>query len=414
MKDKNFQSYHQAIYYLRTLYNFEKIEKFKISAIKRMQIFLQMLGNPEKKIKIIHVAGTSGKGSVCSMIHNGLTLHGINNGMFTSPHTITAIERISVNNLYIPPQKFAQILEDIKPKIRYFFQKNKDRLSYSEITLAIALIYFKEQNCKYAIIETGCGGRFDYTNSLNNKILQIITNIGLDHESILGKNKSQIAWHKAGIITKAPTITSKTSHQILKIIKDEARIHNSHLIITGKNNKDIAKESLNLLNIPPHITQKALNKIYLPARLEMVQNNPKVIIDGAHNPDKMQKLVDYLKNLTYKKLFIIIGFTHNKNSYKMISVLKPIIKKKDKIFITRFKNSLIKAINPWILKRQVNKKLGINPTIFLDAEDALDKAIKNAKQQDLIIITGSLYLAGELRKHWYSEEFILKNRYSIK
>ena len=382
----DFSRYYNAVKYLEGLSNIPVKEDYMLGKakdptiyIKRMQWFLDLLGNPEKGFKYIHITGTAGKGSVATMIQKNLP----NAGLFTSPFVTTSIEKIQVGDLYIDPFEFADIVEDMKPEIDKAFAKCPwGGPSYFEWFVAIALLYFQKQKCEYVVLEVGCGGRYDATNVIDAPVMSAITNIDYDHMHILGKTLTKIAKDKAGIIKRGSKFfTSETRPRLRAIMETICKEQGASFEYVAGGNKELVKAM-----------GFDAKDVQLPARFEIVQKNPLVIIDGAHNRAKLRHTAKQLKKLTYNKLHLVVALAANKE--------KEIIKEipADFTYQTRFQNPERKCMN-----------LGG----YTDPQQALDAALAAAKPDDAILITGSFYLAGELRTRWISEESILKNRKSI-
>lgn len=431
----NLKNYKQAVNFLESLSNLpirDYMENHTSPTIyiKRTQKLLDKLGNPEKSFKFIHVSGTSGKGSTCAMIQSILTSAKIKTGVFFSPHTTTTIERFKIGNKYIDPDEFTAIVNEITPIINNIYLNSQyGRPSYFEIMLAIALLYFKKKKCTYVILEVGCGGKYDATNVIKCPEISIITNISLDHMQILGNSKEEIARDKSGIIKKNSIfLTTEKSPALRKIFRavcqqqktDYIYLNNPTVKIKTnllgehqKINATLATKTVGLLNIKKRHIEKGLLKVKIPCRLEIMQKNPMVILDGAHNPQKIKSVKETIKDFKFKKVFIILSLAQNKNIKEVTKIISPLA---DKIFITRYnvagrECAQLKLIASWATKYKKQKtKLDIN----LNPWHSLRQALKEAGKNDLILITGSFYLAGELRTNWISENYILKKRTSFK
>ncbi|MBU1132248.1 hypothetical protein KKC32_03325 [Patescibacteria group bacterium] len=376
---------------------------------KRARHLLKLAGNPDKSFKIIHVAGTSGKGSTCNYIYQILQKAGFKTGAHFSPFVSVATEKIQVNNKFISAGEFIELVEHIKPIIDKCV-KTFDAPSYFECWILLALLYFKKQKCDFAILETGCGGKYDATNAVSKTVASVITNIGFDHMHILGNTIPEIAEQKAGIIRKnGKVFTAALRKNALAVIKKVCKEKNAELIQIKKTtdpNKALATAVARYLKINDKNIERGLNsKIKLPARFEIMQKNPLVIIDGAHNPDKLDYLAKKLEQIEYKKMHLVCALTSQKN---IGDCFKNILKKADFIYCTRFLNPFRKCTPPQILA----KKLKTN-SWFIDPNDALKTALKKANKNDLILITGSFFLCGDLRENWISKEAQIEGRRSF-
>lgn len=426
----NFERYHQAVRYLESISNLPQPSYFKLKTgrslfLDRFTFFLKLLGNPQKNLKYIHVGGTSGKGSVATMMQSILIAANYKTGLYLSPHPTTTIERIKINDLYIAPDEFADILDELKPAIdKAYLTSPFGRPSYFEILTAIAFIYFKKNNCDYVVLEVGLGGRYDATNIIPQAAVTIINTIGFDHTEILGDTLEKIATEKAAII-KAKTkffTTANNSKPILKIFENQCRdcgvsmkviARPSNLIplkLSGEHqqhNAALAAAAAADLGIAEQTIHKGLKKVSIPCRLEIINHKPLLILDGAHNESKILTLVKFFENLTYQKLYLIIALTQDR---KPAHVFKKLVPLASEIIVTRYQSSERKCYPPKELAQQL--KSTRTKKIFLDANQALDYVLAKAQKNDAILVAGSFYLAGELRERWRPESIILKERKS--
>lgn len=388
--------------------------------LKKMRSFLEKLDNPDKYIKFIHITGTAGKGTVTNMIHEVLNVSGANVGSFTSPFVTTSLEKIKVRDLYISPDEFADIVDYLKPHINEEYQDSPyGRPSYFELFLAIALVYFKNKKCEWVVLEVGCGGRYDATNVIKNPIITAITNIDYDHMNIFGNTLKQIAYEKVGIIKRGSFFytTEKRKH-LLKMFRDVCEENKVKLnVIYAKGNYSLQNIALvkaitHKLGINEEDIQRGIKQAHLQCRFEIMQNNPLVILDGAHNRVKIKSTLENLRKLKFNKLHIIIGMADNKDGDSMLKQIIPIV---DSVIVTRFQIKDRKCAHPKRLLTKVREYLrkGTLSELSLDPEVALDRTIERAAKNDLILVTGSFFLVGELRKRWFSEESILSRRKSF-
>lgn len=416
-----FKKYHKAINFIEGLNNLPLQGDYMIDKhhadvyLKRMRYFLELLGNPDKKIKFIHVAGTSGKGTVTNTIHEILNIAGKRVGSFTSPSVTTSIEKIKVKNRYIAPDEFAEIVDYLKPFIDKAYSDGPyGRPSYFEIFLAIALVYFKRQNCEWVILEVGLGGRYDATNVIEKSIVTAITNIDYDHTEILGKTLKKIAYDKAGIIKQgSATFTTEQRPSLLKIFNEICKEKKVSLSVLPKQdnyreyNKELATAIAKHIGIDDKYISRGIRTARLVCRFEIIQDKPMVVLDGAHNRSKIETTIDNLRRIKFKKLYLIIGIADNKDH---VSILKQIIPWADYVFFTRFQNKDRKCAHPkeLLVKSKQYFKKETGSEIHLDPESALTNALNLAEPNDLILIVGSFFLAGELRRRWYSENMVLE------
>lgn len=424
-QESKFKPYYDAIGYLESLGNITGgYQKTNLKShprpamfLERMQEFLDMLGNPEKGFKYIHITGTAGKGTVSSLVHSGLVKKGKRSGLFTSPFTVSTIEKIQVGKKYIDPLVLVSITEGMKPKIdRMILEGRHGGPSYFEMILAIALIYFKREKCEYAVLEVGLGGRYDATNVIEKPLVTAVTNIGLDHTNILGKTKAEIAFDKAGIIKKGSRfLTTEADPKILKIFKDEClktSVAFHPLAVQGMSymEKNVLLAGQILKSVGVFGEDDRLGKAtQLPARFEYVEPSPSVILDGAHNPSKMESVISNLRDVKYRKLSIVLAVSGDKDWKAMIRMVAPYAQR---IYVTRFSVPGRISVDPKLLYGEaiVQAKGNCQVELFSDPFEAFRRARAGLSKQDALLITGSFYLAGDIRSLYCPEETILKNR----
>jgi len=285
---------------------------------------LELLGNPQKSMNIIHVAGTNGKGSVCSYITNILMAAGYKTGMFTSPYLEKFTERMQVNLENIPDDKVVEYVEILKAKIAIMVNEGFNHPTFFELNTAMTLMYFKESNCDAVVLEVGLGGRYDSTNVIDNPVVSVITTIGYEHMTILGDTLGEIAYQKAGIIKKdrPVAIYGDISEEALTIIKwvaaengskfkisDFTGLENIKPINTGYKfdynkmtgieigmmgqhqikNACLAIDAVaimteNKLAVPDSAIRTGLRNTRWPGRVEIINEAPVIICDATHNP----------------------------------------------------------------------------------------------------------------------------------
>ncbi|OIO49177.1 MAG: hypothetical protein AUJ34_01690 [Parcubacteria group bacterium CG1_02_41_12] len=441
---KSFKPYYNAVAYLECLASSSHDTAYMKTHsahpeqyVERTREFINRLGRPDQGFRFIHVAGTSGKGSTVAYLHKILHKAGYRVGSFTSPYCTTSIEKIKVNDKFIDPIVFACLTDKVKPVIADMDKTYKyGRPSYFEIFFGLSLLYFKKIKCDFVILEVGCGGRYDAGNIIETSI-SAITNIGLDHTHLLGKTLPKIAKEKAGIIKpNTHLFTTEQRDSILKIFKTICKqkhttFHKvlpsakvapsliSPLVLRGglrggcvddgkfqSANQALASAIAKHLNIKNDIIDHAIKTTELPpCRFEIMQKNPLVILDGAHNPDKIKSVVHNLKHLTCATLYTIFAASDTKDAKEMLRILLP---HTDEIIFTKFKTSNRDSFTPEQLSKFAGKFK--NKSIEHNSLKALKQTITKLRPQDALLITGSLYLTGELRKYWISENKILINR----
>ena len=417
------KNYDEALSYL---YNLERFGiKLDLSNITSL---MSRLGNPHLQFPSIHIAGTNGKGSVAAMIHSILCEAGYKTGLYTSPHLVDFRERIRVGQELIEKDFIFDFVQMLKDEI------DKNGYTFFEVTTALAFQYFAKKKVDVAVVETGLGGRLDATNVIN-PLVSIITNIGLEHTEHLGNTIPQIAGEKAGIIKDGvPTITAVTQPEAEEVIRSVCAERNSELIQVQKKSSytifdfsiygsrfkfssysgryenlrlNLAGEH-QILNacicltaiqklkelgwrVDEQAIRDGLKKVNWRARLEVFRKEPLVILDVAHNSAGMQTLIQALDQLfPEKKVIFIFGVMEDKDYHSM---LKEISKKAKFIVLTTpdYKRSAEPEALEETLK-QTNTPYEVIPLV----KQAYFFALKNAKPDDVICITGSHFTVGEV------------------
>ena len=361
------------------LYNLKRFGiKLDLDNISRV---MESLGNPQDSLRIIHVAGTNGKGSVCAMIESILRHAGCKVGLFTSPHLVNFEERIQVGGKKIGKADMLRLVEKIK--------STGVQLTFFEFTTAMALLYFYEQDVDYVVLEVGMGGRLDATNIVK-PVATAITSISFDHTSRLGITLESIAAEKAGIVkvdvpmfTPVENISIREACEAKKaplfVVKGEEDVG-----MNGKfqrKNGAIASAVALYLGISDDKIKEGLMKARWPARLEFFGN---VLLDCAHNPDAIEKISEFVRSLEYNKLYIIFGVMKDKEYEKMLGLLPGY----DEIILAKINYE--RAADPGELRVLCGKSLVVE-----DVGRAYEYVKSIAKEDDLILICGSCYLAGE-------------------
>ena len=376
--------------------------------IDDLKLIYALLGKPCNSVKVIHIAGTNGKGSTATFLENILLEAGYNVGKFTSPHILRYNERILYNRQMIDDGEIVENYFFLKQMIENCKKENENLkdiyLNFFEITTFIALMFFAKKNPDFLVIETGLGGRLDATNIINSDIA-LITNITFDHTAILGNSLKEIAYEKAGIIKNRELciyadslpeleeeINKKTENSIniikkyndMEIELDKInyrtviKFQNNEFILPlfGKfqaNNFLLAYETAKFYNIDNETIQNGVHKVYWPARFEFFSVEPPVILDAAHNDDSIRKLIENLTEI-YKRneVIIITSLLATKDFEKVFTKLEKIT---DKIFITSLKDTVHGLSSAEIRKKMISLNIPVDGIIF---EDNILTAYKSA------------------------------------
>ena len=369
--------------------------------IDNIRFFVEQLNLNLLEIKFIHVGGTNGKGSTCAYLSSIIQESGYKVGLFTSPHFFDFRERIKVNNKKIEKDFITKFIQE---NIELIEELN---LSFFELSFGMSLYYYFEQKVDYAVIEVGLGGRLDATNIIN-PLLSVITNISYDHTEILGNSLEKIAYEKAGIIKKNTKIIigerdKKTQNIFIQKAEEnfsdvifasdyKTDFENSEIEYQNKNirtavqvSKNLNDQNINETSIKRGIMNLDSNTVFY-GRWTIINYNPKVIFDSAHNESGFSYLSQQLKKLNYDRLFIILSFVKGKDVKKLITILP----KKSLIYFTSSNTERSMNYEEIIQCVKENINFDKNPM------KVYKEVLKQSSSKDLIIITGSNYIAKEI------------------
>ncbi|WP_036729628.1 bifunctional folylpolyglutamate synthase/dihydrofolate synthase [Peptoniphilus mikwangii] len=390
---------------------------------------LEELGSIQNKIKIIHVAGTNGKGSVCSYIQNTLSGSNLKCGLFISPYIDDIRETIQINGEYISENDFVKCMEVIYPIVLKLDSEGYYATSF-EIFVAVAFLYFYENKVDTAVMEVGMGGRFDATNIFDTPIATVITSISLDHINILGKTLKEIAWQKGGIIKDNVPVfiypqKEEVMTELIRIAKEKnAPVHtfslddvkdifstdkynefsfrehkNMRTSLLGKHqvyNASLAIMTLDYLkkffSISDDNLRKSISSAKNIGRIEVIKENPTFVLDGSHNAESIDALIENLKTFSYNKLILGFSVLGDKD---IDYILKNLIPLASSVVLTTIDNP--RAAGLEFLKREVSKYSN-EVYAFEDRKIAFDKTVSLANEDDMILWCGSLYLIKDIRK----------------
>lgn len=427
----NKNGYQRSIDYLYGL------EKFgMIFGLTKIEEILRAIGNPHRDLQAIHIGGTNGKGSTAAMVASILQKEGYRVGLYTSPHLIRFTERMKVNEKEIEKEEMVALTEWLRKRIEE--AGITPPFTFFDFTTAMVFLYFKQKMVDLAVLEVGLGGRLDSTNVID-PLLSIITNIGKDHEDVLGKGLMNIAREKAGIIKEGrPLITAATQPTVLRLFSKICREKNAPFYRVGKDfrylpggegnfhyegpHRKLWDLSINLRG--PHqmvnaatavgameilddlgyrVSNEAivagLREVQWPGRLEMVSTSPRVLLDGAHNPEGALSLRESLKkSFEFRHLILLIGIMKDKDIHSMLHSLGPLA---DRIILTR--PSTDRAAPPDLLRKALGPS-GKKAEVIEEFKKAVERGLSLTKGEDLLCITGSLYTVGEARSYFLPKE----------
>lgn len=424
-------NYNEALQFIHESHKFGM--RLGLDNIKKL---LELLGDPQNNLKIIHVAGTNGKGSTCSFISSILKESGYKVGLYTSPFLETFTERIRVNGENISEEEVGKIVSLIKEKIEIMVSEGYSYPTEFEIVTAMAFYYYNQEKVDFVALEVGLGGRYDATNVIDKPVVSAITSISLDHTGILGDTLAKIAFEKGGIIKEdCPTIVYPQQEEASEVIKNicaekkskyiecdfknieikssniNSQIYNCN--INGKELRDLEikligdhqiKNSIVALNVIEYLNdikitniseeniRKGLLETKWPGRIEKISENPMFIIDGAHNEEGAKSLANSIdKYFENKNKILVIGMLEDKD---IDSVLDLLIPKFNKVITTTPDNS--RAIDANKLKEKI-ERYNIEVTCKPNIKEAVDYALEISNKDDVIISAGSLYMIGNVR-----------------
>jgi len=379
--------------------------KLNLDSIKAV---CNKLNNPQNNFKSIHVAGTNGKGSSSHMLASIFHEAGYKVGLYTSPHLNSFRERIKINGLMISEH---DVIDFVKNNKSYF---SNNKISFFEMTVAMAFDYFSNSQVDIAIIETGLGGRLDATNIID-PILSLITNVGLDHQEFLGTEIRKIAFEKAGIIkNNIPVVISEYQQDIHDIFLNKAKKMNSSIFLTDdfdeseyptdlngcfqkKNIKGVVKviELISEFNIKDKIIKKGLLNIVkntnLRGRWDVINKNPKVVLDVGHNLHAFKENLKMFNNLNYNKLRMVIGFVKGKDFIKILKLLP----KSAVYYFCQPNNSRALPVEQIY---DYSKKIKLKANSFSSVKSAYKASLNDSNQNDFIYVGGSNFVVADLIK----------------
>jgi dihydrofolate synthase/folylpolyglutamate synthase len=419
-------SQHETLAYLYGLERFGMV--FGLENISRL---LQILGNPHLDLKVIHVGGTNGKGSVSAMMAAVLQEEGYRVGLYTSPHLVSFTERIQINGIEISWEEVVRLTDLLRRRVAE--EDIPPHFTFFDFTTALALYYFAQQEVDIAILEVGLGGRLDSTNIVN-PLLTVITNVDRDHCQILGEGVEDIAREKAGIVKqRIPLVSGATQPEVIRILETACQEKGAPIRLAGRDftgekitsgvfefrgrrwhvadiklgaagsyqiaNATVALGALEALEEQGYkIREKSIYKglavIRWPGRLELVQESPQIILDGAHNPSAARALKACLQEeFDYRRLYMVMGIMKDKELSPIVRELAPLA---DVLIAVRPRNP--RAASPQEIAG-IAQNYCPEVTVIEDVGEGVEYLQEMVQEDDLIVVTGSLFTVGEARDH---------------
>lgn len=426
--------YQEALDYIYSFVDYERQPRPRDPIhydLRRMDELLSRLGNPHLKARTVHITGSKGKGSTASMVASALTTAGFSTGLYTSPHLHIFNERMRVDDKLISDQEVTALVDRLKPEVTAVNEKaTYGKLTTFEIITALGFLFFDLKKAEFQVIEVGLGGRLDATNVVANPEVCIITSISLEHTDVLGNTLAEIATEKSGIIKPGcVAVTSPQADEAFKVTEKACRDRGVKLIQVGKDvtwlplGFDSSQQSLRVkgrlgsydLSIPllgqyqlenaatavaalevlaekdSRVTKNSiitgLARVNWPGRLQVLNRRPLVIADGAHNPYSAGKLREALEHyFEFDKAILILGLSADKNASGIISELLPLF---DEVIAT---HSIHPRAMPTATLSAELKRQGVTARETEDISDALPMALAMTGENDLICVTGSLFV----------------------
>ncbi len=395
--------------------------------LDKIRDFLENFDNPHKDFDSVLIGGTNGKGSVSTITSNILQEAGYKTGLYTSPHLTFFEERIKVNGDDIDQGSLWELIDKVRPVLEEIEKKDVEkRPSFFEVLTTLAFMHFSQKNTDIAVLEVGMGGRLDATNVVDN-IASVVTNIGMDHSKHLGDTKEKIAYEKAGIIKENNYFVTEEKDENIKEYFKEVCVERDCVYKHALERNHEIKENPLRINLPKYgeievpgvatwqaenaltaITlaeglnekgyniskrniREALKKTSLPGRMEIVRTKPRVMMDSAHNLNGMKALSDGLEKVDYERLLLVIGVLGDKDYKGMAKMIEP---KVDKLYTGEAVSE--RKLDSDVLADAFSDK--IPKSTHGKGIDALNAAIEDYEEGDLILVTGSTYLLGDIRK----------------
>ncbi len=425
---------------LTALYGAVKYSSHIGLKLERIEQLLGLIGDPHLAFRSLHIGGTSGKGSTAVMAANILEGAGYRVGLHTSPHLQIMNERHRINGRYVATSQLIEAWQTLKPAVEEVTRTSLfGSPSYFEAQVALSFLLFRQAGVEIAVVEVGLGGSIDATNILPAEVA-VLTNVGLDHTDILGTTVEEIARDKLGIFKKNQRVVSGCwQPEIQAMVRQRAQMKGArlwqigvdfrveaagpgrcHLYLPGRNLREVklglegffqaqnaalavaAVLSLRETPVPDEAIRAGLAGTHFAGRVERVQERPLVLLDGAHNPDKVRASLSVLEDAAHKagRIITVLGLKQGKDAAEIVP---PVVQHSDLLILTAFADKgLWKGMDPYQIAQLVTDSDPTRPLLVRpQAAEAVAEALRQAGPNDIVWITGSLYLVGEVRERWF-------------
>lgn len=458
----SFRRYFEAVDYLqRRLWHELPIVPVERALQGRIRHLLAHLGDPHLAFPVVHVTGSAGKGSTATMVAAILRAAGLRTGLFTSPHLQTFIERVDVDGTLIPPDSFAETVLGLDPLVRKMHVEVLDgvgfgRPSLVEVAFAAGMKHFAGERCDAVVVEAGLGGRTDYSNVFDAKPVSVITNVDYEHRERLGWSLRTIAAEKAAIIrgagefvvtaaarreavdviaarcaesgarlwryghdVRARVTSADASGSTFSIRAPDMEVHGLRLPLAGAHQVTNAAVAIAAalafgeaqgVAIDERSVREGLAAVWLPGRMELMQRSPRLLLDSAHNPLEARRLAEELRARWLDagtRLHLVVGILADKDQASMVRSLATVA---DRVTVTQPPLGE-RTGDPQRMIRLFQQVLGPANVAFEPSHmRALETAIGDAAANDLVCVTGSMFLVGAVRERWVPEQRILERR----
>lgn len=432
----------------------EAVQERATHRMGRLRRFLAALGNPHQGYPIVHVGGTSGKGSTSTLLASILTSAGFATGLHTSPYLQTPAEKLQLDGKLVAPELYVELCDTIFALHDRWLDAGEEPITYGEAWFALTALFFRESRVDLAVLEVGAGGRFDLTNIVDPTV-SVITSVGIDHVATLGSTIADIAWHKAGIIKPStPAVTAVTNPEALAIVAGEAAERDAPLTIvdpalavtnvstelqgtswvdarTGarfhtalrgafqaRNGATAVAAIETLRGLGYHVSDEAVERglqtARIPGRVEMIEDVAMVMLDGAHNVEKMEALAADIPHLLPVsgggQRIAVLGVLEAKQGKSMIERLVPVMD----VLVATAPQVTAKEARDASAIAGIAKEAGFHGPVLIEPEPpaAMTRALAVAGDApgSAVFVTGSLYLIGNVRERWYREDDIVTAR----